>query len=146
MIRKSIVQVILGVVAVTPRPTVTPALDQLLVRVRDAQGSSLPGAVVSIQVGGQPICSCVADVKGTARFRGITSQSVDVLVSLMGFSDFQSKKVFLEPATTISLDAFLRLAPFGGDRFVDERPPPVPHSGTPTPTPTPIPRGQVDCR
>lgn len=124
-------------------PTPTP---QLLIETIDELNASLPGVTVSVTYrweSGFRTFTCLTSNQGMAAFRGIPAETVDVTLSLFGFTDVRRTQIRLGAATT-RLPVTLKLAPYDGINRVSS-PIPVNVFGTPiwspspVPTPTPLP-------
>ena len=139
----------------TPTVTSTPT-PQLVVRVLDWNGETLPGTRVSVSylVSGSPrTFACQAGARGIAVIRGLPSGTADVTVSLSAFAEQTLKNVQLHSTGATELSVTLQFASVRTDegdmvsRVLTDAtgnplrtPPPLPR-----PTPVPADMAQVQC-
>jgi hypothetical protein len=122
--------------------------EQLVVVAVDEQGGRLPGAMVTITRPNDRDCVCQTDSMGTARFRNIQSDVVDVTITLPGFRPQDLKKLHVQERNPTPVRVMLPIYYEQGDNFMVVEQlgaTPTPTPNPPPPTPTPIPQGAVEC-
>jgi len=122
--------------------------DQLVVIAVDGQGGRLPGAMVTLTRPNDRDCVCQTDSMGTARFRNIQADTVDVRIALPGFRSQEAKELHVQGRKPTPLRVLLPIDSDPADTFMVVEQlgaTPTPTPNPPPPTPTPIPQGTVEC-
>jgi hypothetical protein len=119
--------------------------EDVIVTIVDSSGMPLPGVVVTLEysVGGTPTaCRCATGSEGTAGFRAIPSDSVDIFVRMRGFGEVGRRDFLLNPAKVVELTLVLKASSADGPAGTSMAAPSV---GTSTANQTPLPSDHVKC-
>ena len=129
-------------------PTPIVSHEDVVVRVVDVSSAPLPGALVEIEFesgGVRSKCICTTGSKGTAGFRSVQGEAVNVVARLNGFTEAKRERLALNPAQLVEITVHLTIAPRSG--FTVSPPEELsPVSVTaPRPTASPIPMEHTKC-